>query len=159
MSLFENEEYRWRETFFVLFNEENRPTVEAVLESLQCLGGGYELATDRPEGGQFESLTLVSPADFSGMDISYVAGEEIQDQVRELQGELDVNDLTAEEKERFDKLTEFTARFDIFHFERLVPGSDEEEEFMDPGSLLLVLETLASVVEGVGVDPQSGTLV
>ena len=52
-----------------------------------------------------------------------------------------------------------TARFDIFHFEQLVPGSDEEEEFLDPGSLLLVLETLASAVDGGGVAPQSGPLV
>ena len=159
MSLFENDEYRWRETFFVLFKEEKRPTVETVLESLGTLGGGYELAGAGPEGGQFESLTLVSPADFSGMDISYVAGEEIQDQIHELQEELDVNDLTPEERQRFDMLAGSTARFDIFHFEQLVPGSDEEEEFLDPGSLLLVLDTLASAVDGVGVDPQSGTLV
>ena len=44
MSLFENDEYRWRETFFVLFKEEKRPTVEAVLESLGTLGGGYAVS-------------------------------------------------------------------------------------------------------------------
>ena len=160
MSLFENDQYRWRETFFVLFKETNRPTVETTLESLRSLGGGYELAATHPnEGGQFESLTLVSAADYSGMDISYVSGEEVQEQIQELRQELDVGDLTEEEQLRFDRLTEFTARFDVFHFERLVPGTDDEEEVMDPGSLLLVLENLASVVEGVGVDPQSGTLV
>ena len=160
MSLFENDEYRWRETFFVLFEEANRPTVETTLESLRSLGGGYELAGARPnEGGQFESLTLVSPVDYSGMDISYVAGEEVQEQIQELRQEFQIGDLTEEERVRFERFTGFTARFDIFHFERLVPGTDDEEEFLDPGSLLLVLENLASVVEGVGVDPQSGTLV
>ena len=40
MSLFENDEYRWRETYFVLFHEENRPSADAIVAAL------YDVDTD-----------------------------------------------------------------------------------------------------------------
>jgi hypothetical protein len=35
MSLFENELYRWRETYFVLFDSKNRPAAKQVIDALQ----------------------------------------------------------------------------------------------------------------------------
>ncbi|MHB8864008.1 MAG: hypothetical protein ACYC6N_16510, partial [Pirellulaceae bacterium] len=62
MSLFENEEYRWRDTYFVLFHSKNRPTADATLQALEALGPRFRVQeTGCDEEGRFESLTLVSP--------------------------------------------------------------------------------------------------
>ena len=49
-----------------------------------------------------------------------------------------------------------TARFDIFHFEQVSAAG--EEEILDPGGLLLVMQKLCELVDGVGLDPQSQAL-
>ena len=37
-------------------------------------------------------------------------------------------------------------------------GEGEEDEFLDPGALLIVLAKLANLCQGVGIDPQSGAV-
>jgi hypothetical protein len=54
-------------------------------------------------------------------------------------------------------LQQCDARFDIFHFEH-VASDGEDEDGLDPGSLIIVLKRLARLCHGIGVDPQSGTL-
>ena len=161
MSLFENDAYRWRETYFVVFRKKNRPTSDAVLELLTTLGSRYQVEEVRhDEHGLFESLTLLSPDDFAAMDISYVVGEEVQEQVETLSEELANAPLTDVERRKYDRLQTFDARFDIYHFEQVVlPDEGDDESFLDPGALLIVLQKLARLCHGVGVDPQSGTLV
>ena len=57
MSLFANENYRWRETYFVLFRRENRPSVDQLKETLQGFGGGYEVSEIQlTEEGNLEAL-------------------------------------------------------------------------------------------------------
>ena len=69
MSLFENDDYRWRETYFVLFHAKHRPPLAAVQKALAALGHQYQVIEQRSDGdGFFESLTLISPDDFAAMD-------------------------------------------------------------------------------------------
>jgi hypothetical protein len=158
MSLFENDQYRWRETYFVLFHESKRPKSADVQRALKKLDPRYVLIDIREiEGEVFESLTLLSPDDYAAMDISYVSGEEVTEQIEELRAEMKGSALTADEKAKLRRLLECNARFDIYHFEQVVEA-DEQEEFLDPGALLNVLERLARLVDGVAIDPQSGTL-
>ena len=37
--------------------------------------------------------------------------------------------------------------------------AEEEDEFLDPGSLLIVLEQLAELCHGIAIDPQTGSVV
>jgi hypothetical protein len=162
MSLFENEQYRWRETYFVLFHQNDRPNLADVQETLASLGDQYQIVEQRgDDSGHFESLTIISPDDFAAMDITYLAGEEVKEQVGELGDELEDATLTREEKQKLKRLKTCDARFDVYHFEQVVlgPVDEEEESYLDPGALLIVLERLARMCRGVGVDPQSGTLV
>lgn len=163
MSLFENEEYRWRETYFVLFPSENRPTAEQVVAALHQVNENYQLADVRKnEDGELESLTILSPDDYAGMDITFLGGAEVREHTEELVEEM-LPLVTGEEKERLRKLPEFDARLDVYHFEQLIftgPADDDDmDEFVDPGSLLIVLEKLAELTRGVGVDQESGTLI
>ena len=104
MSLFENEAYRWRDTYFVLFREKDRPSCEATLHAFESLGPRHSVQDlRRDDSGRLESLTLLSPDDFSAMDISYVSGEEVTEQVENLlqdyeQAEIDKAALWLKEK-------------------------------------------------------------
>ena len=163
MSLFENDDYRWRETYFVLFHENDRPTLAAVQETLDALGHQYQVVDVKSDDESFfESLTLISPDDFAAMDITYVAGDEVKEQVAQLNEEMESATLTRDEKQKLKRLKSCDARFDIYHFEQVVAGAtveDEDESYLDPGALLIVLARMARLCGGVGVDPQSGTLV
>lgn len=161
MSLFANGNYRWRETYFVLFEQSKLPSPLGMREALEKLGTGYEILEESiDEDGCIEAMTVVSVYDFAAMDISYVTGEEVAEQIAELQSELDDTELTQLEQAKLKRLPECNARFDIYHFQQVVDNDsdDDEDEFMDPGSLLAVLEQLAQLCDGVGVDPQAGSL-
>ena len=160
MSLFEDNNYRWRETYFVLFQESQRPQAEQVKKAIKELDKRYEIRDlSQDDHGNLESLTLVSPFDFAAMDITYLAGEDVIEQIGELTREMKDSVLTSEERSKLARLREFNARFDVYHFEYIMNGDEQEEdEFLDPGSLLIVLERLARICDGVSVDPQSGTV-
>ncbi len=54
MSLFEDEQYRWRDTYFVLFNEPDQPATEVVLAALTSLGPRY-VVKDAPAMNRADS--------------------------------------------------------------------------------------------------------
>lgn len=163
MSTFENEHYKWRETYFVLFNAAKRPSLEKLTKVLQGLNRRFELsnALADDEGG-FESLTLRSPQDYSALDISYVSGEEVQTQGLELAEEMRPNAADPEERSKLARLPKCDARLDILHFEEIVGepggGGEEGDETLDPSTLLNVLDALVRMTGGVGIDPQSGSV-
>ena len=52
MSLFEDDAYLYRDTFFVYFKDENRPTTQAVAECFEKLGASTTWArSERLTGG------------------------------------------------------------------------------------------------------------
>ena len=158
MSLFGDGNYQYRETFFVLFAKENKPTPEKLLQTFEELGPKYEtsdLGVD--ENQSLESLTVKSPTDFSAMDIIFTEGEEVASQTSELLEEMRTMTFSGDDLRKLAKLKNATARFDIFHFEEIA-GSVTGDDFLDPGGLLLVLERLCDLCDGVSVDPQSQSL-
>ncbi|MCP4189831.1 MAG: hypothetical protein GY768_04305 [Planctomycetaceae bacterium] len=163
MSLFENDEYQWRETYFILFEEENRPQADQVSGALKELDPRFEIMNVKADDeGRFESLTLVSPDDYAAMDISFVVGDEVVEQTTELIDELLKATFTEDEKAAIRSLGDCRCRFDVYHFEQLTfvgrDGEGEEDDFMDPGALLTVMEKIAEVADGVIVDPQANTI-
>jgi hypothetical protein len=158
MSLFENGQYRWRETYFVLFRKARRPSAASLEKALLELGNGYRVTdVGCTDSGAFESLTVESLLDFAAMDISYISGEEVREQVTEIVAELRHEKLSQRAQAQVKALAECDARFDVYHFQRLVAeanNADDDDEFLDPGSLLQVLQTLARLCHGVGIDSQ-----
>jgi hypothetical protein len=160
MSTFEDQHYRWRETYFVLFDLKKRPKLQAVEKTIQELNDLYELKNATADDhGRIESLTVVSAEDYAALDICFTSGEEVQEQAAVLIADLkkfagDTGSVIPE-----DKILSYNGRFDVLHFER-VPESfeDGDDEMLDPSALLIVLETLAKLTGGIAVDPQSGTI-
>ncbi len=160
MSMFENEHYRWRETYFVLFDARKRPTLKQVqkaLGGLACRLTLTNLLAD--DDGRFESLTVLSPDDFAALDISYLSGDEVAEQADNLYKEMTGPACSKGDRARLEKLRRATGRFDVLHFEQVGEDDPEEpDEMLDPSTLLIVLEALAELTDGTAVDPQSGTL-
>ena len=158
MSLFEDDRYEYRETCFVIFPSENRPGVEVLLAALEGLGDRYRVsAPERTPDGEFDSVSIRCPFDRSAMDISYVSGDDVRDQVGEWREEFRQFTLSDTDLAKLETMERYESRFDIFHFEQR--PTDSEEDAMDPGALLIVLERLAELTGGIGVDPQSATLI
>jgi len=163
MSLFENDEFRWRETYFVMMKASSRPAADSVQATLKKLNRRYELGTPRTnEIGLLESMTLFSPDDNAAMDITYIEGDEVTEQIAEMIDDMKRSASNDEERQLVRQLPKCDARLDVYHFEKLsfIGGDEEEEEeLLDPGSLLIVLEQMAELCQGIAVDPQSGSVV
>ncbi len=163
MSTFERDNYQWRETYFVLFDSCKRPSLHHVEEVLRGLSDRFQLTGGTADDdGRFESLTLLAPDDYAALDISYMAGEEVLEQGVGLYKELKETADGPQELAKLKRLPKCDARFDLLHFEEITGGAqadDEFDEMLDPSALLIVLEALAELTKGVGVDPASGTLV
>ncbi len=158
MSTFEDRGYKWRETYFVLFDSNRRPTLDALRDALEHLSGRFEILNPAAdENGLVDSLTLHSPQDYAALDISYVEGAEVHEQGAALAKEMKGTAADATEKAKIARLPKCNARFDVLHFEEVV-DEDSEDEMLDPSALLLVLATLAKLTHGVGIDPSSGTV-
>ena len=153
MSLFENSLYEYCDTFFVFLQQENAPTAKAIEASLAELGPRYVVENVKEVDGKFISATVRSPPDFSGMDFTFVTGEEVVDQMKTLSEDLRHMTLHGGEQDALKKMMNATARYDVFHFEE--KNANNEDEFLDPGGLLLVLQKIAATCDGVSYDPQS----
>jgi hypothetical protein len=160
MSMFEDPDYEWRETYFILFESARRPSLAQAEKALSRLGDRYQLANQRGDNnGRLGSLTVVAAQDCAAMDISYLEGEEVREQLQELRDQLKSAVSGAEERAKLVKALKSDARIDILHFERLDRSTDDDGEVMfDPAALFCVMEALIKLTRGVGVDPQSCTL-
>ena len=159
MSLFGDDRYQWRETYFVLFELTERPLSSDVVDALSQRSERYSVTDVQADAeGRFESLTLQSPEDFSAMDITFVTGEEVAEHIEELSREIAKSTLTDDGRKKLARLQRCDARFDIYHFEQVANQVGDAEDFLDPGSLIIVLKRLTKLCHGIGIDPQSGML-
>lgn len=159
MSTFQSDRYQWRETYFVLFESSRRPTLEQVKQTLGAIPGRFQITdVQADDQGRFESLTILSPDDFAALDVSYLAGDEVVEQCMALADEFKPSESV--DSAKLARLVALDARFDVMHFEQLAdaPPEEESDEMLDPSALLVVLEALIELTGGVGVDPQSGSL-
>jgi hypothetical protein len=160
MSLFEDGRYQYRETYFVLFDQKHRPKASDVQRLLVELGPRMEIKElVENEAGLLDSMTVLSHSDAAGMDIAYVEGEEVKEQVIQLRQDWKGKSGGTKEKSHLDRALHADARFDVFHFEEITDFPDEEDDGpLDPGTLLLVLNKLARLCHGEAFDPQTGDL-
>lgn len=163
MSMFENSQFRWRETYFVLFDAGDRPTLKAVEQKISELNDRYELRNLRADtDGRFDSLTLLSPDDFAALDICYTSGAEVLEHSASLAEEMERAPPGSEEARSSKRVKQCDARFEVLHFEQIpeFPEEDDDpDEILDPSALLLVLGALAKITDGVALDPQAGAII
>jgi hypothetical protein len=160
MSMFEDSRYRWRETYFVLFEVKKRPKLTTVTKAISAISKRFQLTNLNADGeGQFDSLTVISPDDFAALDICYTGGDEVLEQGASLVEDLKKTGAYNPPPVPWEQIKTYGGRFDILHFEQVSEEADDdsEEELLDPSALLVVLGVLAKMTDGVAVDPQAGT--
>lgn len=151
-----DDQYRWRETYFVWFPSARRPTLERVAEIIRQLDGQYELSNPAQNAqGQIESLTITSLEDHSALEIDYAEGEDVLLEANRMADELHADDG---DPGQLARLPHCDARFEVMHFERFFDGEtdDESDEIFDPTALVIVIEALTRLTDGVAIDPASG---
>lgn len=157
MSLFEDNQFEYRDTFFVFTNRENRPSRQQVESCLADLGSRYEISEVKGDDNIFECLTIKSPYDYSAMDVAYTEGDEVTSQVKELIEEFRTVTLLGDDQQKLLRMANFDARFDVYHFEQITDAP--EDNILDPGGLLMVMSKLVELCDGIGLDPQSQALI
>ena len=160
MSTFESGNFHWIETYFVMFDSGQRPTVEAMGKTLKKLGGRFEVLNLRGnEEGQFESVSIRASDAYAAVDVAYLFGEEVLERGNEMVEQLLEQATSEYERQLIGRLPVCDCQFDVMHFEEVSDDPEEEAGMVDPSALLLVLGALVKLTDGVAIDPQSNTLV
>ena len=147
----------------MFFERARRPSLKQLEKLLHKLSKRFTLdggAAD--DEGHFESISLVSESDFAAVDIAYEEGDEVLEQAAAMSKEFKHSQLDREERKKLERLPKLDARFDLLHFEHVageVPIDDADDEMLDPSALLLVLDAVLELTDGVGIDPASGSFV
>ena len=137
-----DEQLEWRDTYFVLFKQTDRPTLTQVEAAITESSKRLKLENlEADEDGMFESLLVQAPQDNAALEISYERGEAVAEQSVELVKQMK-EDL---EPKQIQRMLKADARLDIMLFERVRDdfADDDDEEWeggsLDPSSLLNVV--------------------
>lgn len=158
-------ELSWRETYFVLFPADHRPTMAQVERAVTDASNRLSVENlEADDDGLFASALVQAPEDNAAMEISYEGGDLVAEQSAELAKKMKKR-LAGEQ---LAKLLRSDARFDIMHFERVTASYDDEEEgptdddllseSLDPASLITVVDALTRLTGGIAIDPASGEI-
>lgn len=163
MSTFDDVNYSWRETYFVFLRAADRPTVAALEKLFGRLKKQFELAEVKgDEAGGLETARIIAAAANAAIDISYVEGDEVIEQIKQMRQELKLTAETPDEQEKLSQIRQCDARLDVLHFQKMDEAAffdeEEQDEMIDPGALLTVLERLAKLCNGVGFDPAASSV-
>jgi hypothetical protein len=158
-----DEQLEWRDTYFILFQQADRPTLTQVEAAISDSSKRLKLENlEADDDGLFESVLVQAPLDNAALEISYESGDAVIEQSAELAKQLK-GDLKGSELQRMLKAD---ARLDVMLFERVnddsLEGDEDDPEFqagsLDPSSLLNVVEALAKLTGGLPIDPASGAV-
>jgi hypothetical protein len=158
-----DDQLEWRDTYFILFQRSDRPTLTQVEAAITESSRKLRLENlEADEDGMFESVLVQAPQDNAALEISYETGDAVVQQSADLAKQLK-DDLKAKQLQRMLKAD---ARLDVMLFERVhedsFGGDDDEEDWecgsLDPSSLLNVVGALAKLTGGLPIDPASGAI-
>jgi hypothetical protein len=124
MSLFSDERYTWRETYFVLFDPVMRPCLSDVRRELRHVAGTLTILGNTAEpNGNLVSMTVASYEDHSALEIMYHEGNNVHSEIG-LLAELLEKGSTPKEKEQLLHAKNYRAKFEVLHFEQTAGTSE-----------------------------------
>jgi hypothetical protein len=160
----DDDQLEWRDTYFILFDQSNRPTLTQVESAITGASRRLKLENlEADDEGMFESVLVQAPQDNAALEISYETGEAVVAQSADLAKQLK-RELG---KKQLEKMLRADARLDVMLFERVRTNAWGEEDqddddwengALDPSSLLNVVEALAKLTRGLPIDPASGAI-
>ncbi|MCH2115458.1 MAG: hypothetical protein MK171_11190 [Pirellulales bacterium] len=172
-----SDELHWRETYFILFPHDRRPTLAQVAGAITEANGRYRIENrSADDGGMLESLLVESMEDHAAVEISYEVGDAVIEQnlawAKEFESQLSA--------EKLQSIILSDARLDLAHYERLPassadtpmdlgafgddfagPCNEDEDAFnmLDPTCILTVVDALEGLTGGLTFDPAAGEII
>ena len=118
MTLFDDNRYDWRETYFVYFEGSHRPKLPGIRRALRTHAPFLSIPNTKtdPDGNLVE-MTIASYEDHAALEIVYREGNEILVEAQNLVQSLQ-EDASEEERLQLQQIVQCQARFDIHHFEQ-----------------------------------------
>src|SRR6188474_1745548 len=111
-----DDQLEWRDTYFVLFQQSNRPTLTQVEAAITETSQRLKLENlEADEDGMFESVLVHAPQDNAAVEISYEVGDAVIEQSAELAKQL--KDEIG--PKQLQQMLKSNARLDVMLFERV----------------------------------------
>jgi len=133
MSLFSDNRYCWRETYFILCHPARRPKLAEVEKGLAKLFPTLRMRDSQSDAdGHLELLSVISLEDNAGLDVVYQAGESVRLETASLLEEFQHQTSTTQSLEQIERARAFEARLELLHFERIeLPPESPQTEVSD----------------------------
>ena len=118
MTLFDDDRYDWRETYFVYFESSHRPKLPDVRRALKAYAPFFHILHSKsdPTGNLLE-MTVASYEDHAALEIVYREGNDILNEARHLALSME-KDASEGEHTQLQKIAQCKTRFDVHHFEQ-----------------------------------------
>jgi len=118
MTLFEDDRYDWRETYFVYFESSHRPKLPEIRRALQTHAPLFSILNSKAESNEnLVEIIIASYEDHAALEIVYREGKDILTEIRQLVRSLK-KEATTEELLQLQKIVQSKTRFDVHHFEQ-----------------------------------------
>ncbi|MEQ8208684.1 MAG: hypothetical protein RH917_02535 [Lacipirellulaceae bacterium] len=114
------DELHWRETYFIVFPKDNRPSLDEVEHVLSDASPRFKLqnlAAD--DQGMFQSVLVESDEDHAAVEVSFELGESVIEQNLEFAKQMQDHVPS----QQLQQLMQADARLDVAHFERCPAGT------------------------------------
>ena len=118
MTLFDDDRYDWRETYFVYFESSLRPKLPDVRRALKAYAPFFNILSSKADAeGNLAEMTIASYEDHAALEIIYREGNDILAEARHLARSLE-KDASEEERAQLQKIVQCKTRLDVHHFEQ-----------------------------------------
>ena len=123
MTLFDDDRYDWRETYFVYFESAHRPKLPEVRRALQSYASFFNIIDSQSDAnGDLVAITIASYEDHAALEILYREGSDMLTEARHLAQSLK-KEASPEERMQLQKIVQYKSRFDVHHFEQMAGTS------------------------------------
>ena len=123
MTLFEDDRYDWRETYFVCFESSHRPKLPEIRRALKTYTSFFCILNSKADLHEnLVEMTIASYEDHAALEIVYREGHGVLTEAKQLVKSLK-KEANAEERAQLQKIVQCKTRFDVHHFEQLAETS------------------------------------
>ena len=118
MTLFDDNRYDWRETYFVYFESAHRPKLPEIRRALKTYAPLFYILDSKAEpDGNLVAITIASYENHAALEIVYREGKDVLNEIQQFVHSLQT-DATTEERMKLKKIVQCKTRFDVNHFEQ-----------------------------------------
>jgi hypothetical protein len=118
MTLFEDDRYDWRETYFVYFESSLRPKLPEIRRAMQTYAPFFSILDSKAEAnGNLVSMTIASYENHAALEITYREGNDVAAESEHLFRTLKKG-ASPEELVLLKKIDHCKNRLDVHHFEQ-----------------------------------------